>query len=698
MALGREKKTLSEPSGWSEETLNLEIENPFYNRFSEKKLQELLESEDSAYFAAGQFCEVELDRFGQPTRWRLKPDLIVESEFENQTTARSWLGNQIETTIRHNRYRLLKKNPKRSKILALGDSWFQYPLLEVDILDQLSRLYAIYSVANPAASLEEAINSGNYLKAEESGGFDFIIVSYGLNDLFGEDFPSFLNGKPNEENSKIDRYLSTEFFKKLSTIEINFKNLFNKLLSKHPNSKIFFHCYDYFIPLKTSAEKINWVGRTMTESGISPQSQRQNLVKYIVDRFADKLSSITQDNQFRNKVTFVDTRNSIPPDQWANELLPSKNGFQAVANAFINQIQKSLADDSLADLDFKERVQQLYSERKMVVRDDLQKFRWGGNAKTDGYSLNAKVDKATSSSVSYKVKITVLSPDKKDDRQVAIFLHDTFSSEIKYLNFKDGAARLEVTAYEAFTIGAYTEGGTMLELDLLEQSDLPEKFYYKHDFDILWLHHDKSFDRLIKTLTKYGTTFYQYESWQEAQEKCLKKEFDFIISSLSAYNSGSDHSNLLNAFDKLNQSTPILLFSDENNYLNTQQLDPLLRKSLPKILLIGNNYTFLNPIINQLPQNTIYRQSSFAKASVFLKDNHCDLIVCSIPGSRHQEEQLKELNEFNKIRKKTPLVFYSGEESLEPSLLQILTNNAVVALNLKTTVLVKLIYKIITSS
>ncbi|PTS98633.1 hypothetical protein DBR11_14410 [Pedobacter sp. HMWF019] len=128
--------------------------------------------------------------------------------------------------------------------------------------------------------------------------------------------------------------------------------------------------------------------------------------------------------------------------------------------------------------DFKAMIMELYKKRKVVIEDDLQKNRWGGRSEDQGNVLSVKVSKSiipTFFNVILNLKVS--DPDKRE-QFVAFFLHDSFSNEIRFKSTKNGSAKLEVRSYEAFTVGAYTEKGIMLELDLNEVSGLPKAFYY----------------------------------------------------------------------------------------------------------------------------------------------------------------------------------------------------------------------------
>lgn len=128
-------------------------------------------------------------------------------------------------------------------------------------------------------------------------------------------------------------------------------------------------------------------------------------------------------------------------------------------------------------IDFAAKVERMEKEREIVVADDLQKSRWGGNASINGWELDAAVTKKKLPNV-YRVILTLTNHNKQGGR-AAFLLHDSFNNRIRYEPVLKGKAQIEVTAYEAFTVGAYTEDDTMLELDLNEQTGYPKGFYYR---------------------------------------------------------------------------------------------------------------------------------------------------------------------------------------------------------------------------
>ncbi|WP_207515712.1 leucine-rich repeat domain-containing protein [Longitalea luteola] len=128
---------------------------------------------------------------------------------------------------------------------------------------------------------------------------------------------------------------------------------------------------------------------------------------------------------------------------------------------------------------FKKMVENLYNSNPVKDKSDLQKDRWGGKKTDEGLTMHATVNK-TFSPGWFNIHITVTAEDKCPfDGEVAFFIHDSFPNEIRYTAVKNGQASLHVLAYEAFTIGAYTDEGVFLELDLQEQEGYPSGFYYE---------------------------------------------------------------------------------------------------------------------------------------------------------------------------------------------------------------------------
>lgn len=129
---------------------------------------------------------------------------------------------------------------------------------------------------------------------------------------------------------------------------------------------------------------------------------------------------------------------------------------------------------------FKATVEKEYQTRPIKDKTDLQKDRWGGKAEKKDCWLSASVESDINTGF-YRllIKVSPLTTEKNIGNQIAFFLHDTFPKEIVYVNSNAaGEAILMLNAYEAFTVGAYLEDGTDLELDLNNVPGYPKGFYW----------------------------------------------------------------------------------------------------------------------------------------------------------------------------------------------------------------------------
>lgn len=128
------------------------------------------------------------------------------------------------------------------------------------------------------------------------------------------------------------------------------------------------------------------------------------------------------------------------------------------------------------DSEFSKKVQAVLQETPVKIPGDLQKNRWGSRSEAAGKKISATV---TAYRDTHLVNLLVQSTgDTPLTGKVAFLLHDSFSEPTVYREAVDGKATYALHSYEAFTVGAYLEDGTRLELDLNEQKGYPKDFYY----------------------------------------------------------------------------------------------------------------------------------------------------------------------------------------------------------------------------
>lgn len=332
-------------TGWQTQTLHLNFKNPQFNQISEKTLKLLLENEETTYFATNLYLDISLDKFGQPTVWNLKKGIVFpEDEKGLLDNIVLLLANKFETAMRNKQYRNLSQDPSRLRIVAEGDSWFQYPIKLLDIIDQLYKRYAVKSFAEAGDTLKNYLDKKEYLDAIREENAKFFIVSGGGNDMVGDEFQFFLKNVPDPEDTSPKRYLNQKFYAELDKLEALYTEMFDELLAKYPSLQILVHCYDYVIPVDTTSpgneNKTSWSGKYMLEKGIIPQSERENLIRFILDSFAAKLTQLVAKPKFKNNITFIDTRGIVDRHSWFDEIHPTNEGYELVTNKFFEKIEE----------------------------------------------------------------------------------------------------------------------------------------------------------------------------------------------------------------------------------------------------------------------------------------------------------------------------------------------------------------------
>lgn len=327
-------------SGWMTQTLGLIFRNPVYNQADADMLKDLLEYDETAYYAAGLYYDVTADENGAPTLLTLKEDLRLAEEQKGMwTDIKIWAGNKIETFTRRRLYNKLKKTD-RVRMVAEGDSWFQYPLLVQDILDQLYRLYAIRSYADAGDTFENYVMDREYVTAIRKEKASFFLLSGGGNDILGAQFMNSLRSNPDPGDNTPKRYLNEQFFNKLDNLEIWYRDVFAQLTQLYPGLHILTHSYDYIIPADTTQhpKMVSWLGKYMIEKNIQPQQERETLIRYMVDTFNERLEKVVK--EFPDHVSYINVRGLVDRNSWFDEIHPTNAGFKLVADRFVTEIER----------------------------------------------------------------------------------------------------------------------------------------------------------------------------------------------------------------------------------------------------------------------------------------------------------------------------------------------------------------------
>lgn len=230
-------------------------------------------------------------------------------------------------------------------VLAIGDSWFWYPLPGGSLATALARLVAarqhtILAFGNNGAEAFDYVG-GVYADAVEraldryGAGCSAVFVSGGGNDFAGfNDLRPLLRvdcGACTTAAACFDDGTQPSAAEALfARVARYYADLIDRILWSVPAAAtIFVHSYDYALPsgqavIGSSA----WLQPALVAAGVPP-ALRAGCVAHLIDRFSAQLADI--EAGYGGRVVFVDSRGALRPADWANELHPTGAGFRRIA-------------------------------------------------------------------------------------------------------------------------------------------------------------------------------------------------------------------------------------------------------------------------------------------------------------------------------------------------------------------------------
>jgi lysophospholipase L1-like esterase len=240
-------------------------------------------------------------------------------------------------------------------IVAEGDSWFDYPF--VDILRVLDDDYGydVESVAHKGDPIEAMAYGGTQLddfarrleKVHARGQVPkAVLVSGGGNDVAGTEFAMLLDHQASPTpgwnasvlDGVIDQRVRYAYVTILSRVTAVCSQQFGRTIP------ILVHGYDYPVPdgrgfLGGWAFLPGpWLQPGFRQKGFGNLETTKGMAKTLIDRFDRMLAGVTSLPEFKH-VTFVNLRGSLPTGGgyktwWANELHPTPKGFRTIAGKF----------------------------------------------------------------------------------------------------------------------------------------------------------------------------------------------------------------------------------------------------------------------------------------------------------------------------------------------------------------------------
>ena len=218
-------------------------------------------------------------------------------------------------------------------IVSEGDSWFQYPILLKDVVENLTGGFAVNSLGAAGDTLANIRYTREYRNAIANYDADVFLFSAAGNDIFGDgNIGTLLNRY--QTGMQLDEVFNhDEINATLSDIEAGFEAIIRDAIAVKRGLKILIHGYDRPVPRRDG----KWLGRPMSELGI-PDTMQTAVAGRLIDKLNTRLQRIEQ--RFPSSVRHVDCRGCVgsSTNSWYDELHPKNPGYARMAKLFEQRI------------------------------------------------------------------------------------------------------------------------------------------------------------------------------------------------------------------------------------------------------------------------------------------------------------------------------------------------------------------------
>lgn len=314
-----------------------------HSRFTKQSFLKLLDAGDLPPGDIGKYIEIVPDPerpFSLTVRYNSE---YFETEAQAEGVVRDGLIDGLNKLFAARRqadfYDRIEANPNLLRLVAQGDSWFQYPNpvdSGDDLIDHLvaSERYAVYCMSAAGDTLEAMVADLETLRqAITKTGAQALLFSAGGNDFAATDRDGLMTyiRNYNRDFAAAD-YVSSGFSEFLQSIIAKYMAIFEDIWQMYPQLPIFIHGYDRPFPISDGT----WLGPRLHDKGI-PEAFWAPIVGTMIDHFNEMLKTLALENGER--LNFVDCRGSIgDADQWRDELHGKNDGCYRAALRFQDAI------------------------------------------------------------------------------------------------------------------------------------------------------------------------------------------------------------------------------------------------------------------------------------------------------------------------------------------------------------------------
>jgi metacaspase-1 len=252
------------------------------------------------------------------------------------------------------------------RILAEGDSWFEYPYSK-DLIVWLGERYPVLSLAKAGDSFREVTAVRDELFSvlrhpPQRKDFHIVLLSLGGNEVMGrmEDVVY-----PFDINRSEDNYIRSTYQDLLDDVKSKYSKIIDRIIDNH-TQHVILHGYDYpdaREPMQPGDQPngSQWIGPPLKhERGIDTLQTWRRIANMMIERYNTMLKGLAARPQYSGRVHFVsllgtigqkDHRHGPNSDMWADEIHGSDEGFAKLAEKFepvIDQIWQRMQVASVA--------------------------------------------------------------------------------------------------------------------------------------------------------------------------------------------------------------------------------------------------------------------------------------------------------------------------------------------------------------
>lgn len=245
--------------------------------------------------------------------------------------------------------RLMLEDNEVPHILAIGDSWFWYPVN--NLLNPIFNLFnaskCIFAIGNNGAEAVEYVGA-KYKDTIQSSldawknSIEAVVISGGGNDFAGmDDMFKIIRTKCAGFTSVDQCFNDAQPGKLFDEVGGAYGRLVDMVLDTIPHAKIFLHNYDRAIPTgKGFIGNGNWLKEPMSQAHVSPSLQ-QGIVNRLLFEFTQRLKEqVKRSGQIHlvdsarladlEQAEDIQGRGTLNGKEWANELHPKPRGFDKI--------------------------------------------------------------------------------------------------------------------------------------------------------------------------------------------------------------------------------------------------------------------------------------------------------------------------------------------------------------------------------